>query len=191
MDGAMKTRYAPQQRPARGDRLERHRIAALIPCNQERQVRQHGGPAHDLQHVAPSSAPILRAICAALADLQQSIDKRRIVTADQELRARARVDPGGSINDTTTGRAIAIASSTLFCTPRAMLSGATAPFAPASQGRVSGTSPMTRVPWLPSRASTSRVGARPTIWNRASGSRSRKAGMMCCAMRLTASIFGA
>ncbi len=62
--------------------------------------------------------------------------------------------------------------------------------APASQGRVSGTSPTTLVPFIPCKASTSREGARPTMWKRASGRKRRTSGMIACAIRCTAATLG-
>ena len=51
--------------------------------------------------------------------------------------------PSNAAGEATTGRAIAIASSTLFWMPRAILSGATTTSAAASQERMSATAPVT------------------------------------------------
>ncbi len=61
--------------------------------------------------------------------------------------------PSKAPGEATTGRAIAIASSTLFWMPRAIRSGATTTDAAASQGRTSGTSPVTMTPGRPASAS--------------------------------------
>src|SRR5574340_1002202 len=59
--------------------------------------------------------------------------------------ASARI-PSAACGLATTARAIAIASSTLFCTPRAMRSGATTHAAWARYGLTSGTPPVTTTP---------------------------------------------
>ena len=77
--------------------------------------------------------------------------------------------PSNAAGVATTGLAIAIASSSLFCTPRAIASGATTTSAAASQPRTSGTAPVT-ITRSDARLATPRAGFRPTIANRASGS---------------------
>ncbi len=94
--------------------------------------------------------------------------------------------PSNAAGEATTGRAIAIASSTLFWIPRAILSGAATTSAAASQDRTSGTAPVTIVRGPASRRTVS-AGLRPTMAKRASG----RSGITSPANQRTASILGA
>ena len=98
--------------------------------------------------------------------------------------------PSAACAVTTTGRAIAIASSTLFWMPRAIRKGATAHAACARYGRTSGTLPVTTTPGWRASARTASVGRLPTMVNCAAGTASRTAGKTRSANQLTASTFG-
>ena len=77
--------------------------------------------------------------------------------------------------EATTGRPIAIASSTLFWMPRASRSGATTTAACCRYGRTSGTVPVTAT-CSEASAFTAAAGLRPTMWKRTWGRAARSAG---------------
>ena len=109
---------------------------------------------------------------------------------DREVVAVLGADAGSRAGVRTTGRAIAIASRTLFCTPRAISNGATTMSADWRNGRTSGTSP--RSARHGHRASLSGRGL-VTVHDmeRARACARRKRGMISSIIQSAAAILGA
>jgi hypothetical protein len=140
LSGTAKTKRWIEDKGAASGRM-------AIPCDRRPAGPAAGrarGPSRTGRPRSGPAAPMLRA-SAASSSASVCVAK----SSGPSATARScptRADAGGRARVASTGRAMAIASSTLFCTPRAISSGATTRSAPASQGRTSGTVPVTRHP---------------------------------------------